>query len=221
MRSARFVLLIGLVLLVGGALAGCLGTSPGEPRAVFTASLAEATIPFTASFDGSLSYAPQGEIVSYIWNFGDGGAGSGPVGSHEYEENGTYAVQLTVIDARGQSGTSSLVVRALNPLPTASFSYAPKSRMGDGYIVGASEWITFDASASADDEEVVAYAWNFGDGTYDQGPTVKHRYQYAGDYNVVVTVTDNDGGETNCVQTIKILGGPPCNADLPGGGTCQ
>jgi PKD repeat protein len=220
MRSARFVLLSGLVLVVGCALSGCLATSPGEPRAIFTASLAEATIPFTASFDGSLSYAPQGDIVSYIWAFGDGGGGSGPVASHEYEENGTYAVELTVIDARGKSGKSSLVVRALNPLPTASFSYAPKSRMDDGYIVGASEWITFDASKSTDDEEIVAYDWNYGDATYDQGPTVKHRYTYAGEYNVVLTVTDNDGGKTNYVETIHILGGPPCNADLPGGGTC-
>jgi len=218
MRTTRFYLLLGLALLVVLAVTGCLGERSGEPKSLFTASMLEEVIPFTASFDGSLSYDPNGKIVSYLWDFGDGAAGNGVQVTHDYKENGTYIVRLTVIDERGVSDSSSITVRALNPPPTAAFSYSPKSKMDDEYIVGASEWITFDASESTDDEEVVSYDWNIGDGETDSGKVVKHRYLWPGTYNVVLTVTDNDGGKTNYGEQIKILGGPPCNADITGGG---
>jgi microbial collagenase len=89
------------------------------------------------------------------------------------------------------------------------------------YIVSCSEWVTFDASSSNDDGEVTAYEWNFGDGQYAVDAVVKHRYIYAGTYNVALVVTDNDGGESTFVQQIQVEGGPPCNADVDNGGTCQ
>jgi len=223
MRSARFYFLLGLILLVVVAITGCLGVKSGEPQALFTASPVEHMIPFTANFDGTLSYDPNGLIVSYLWNFGDGAAGEGPQATHVYKEDGEYTVLLTVIDNQGISGSSSLMVQALNPPPTATFSYSPKSKMEDKYIVGTLEWITFDASESADDGEVIAYNWNFGDGETASGKVVEYRYLYAGTYNIVLIVTDNDGGKTKYVEAISILGGPPCNGDIcpGGGGSCQ
>ena len=217
MRSASFYLLLGLILLVVVAITGCLGVRPDEPQALFTASPVEHMIPFTANFDGTLSYDPDGRIVSYLWNFGDGAAAEGPQATHVYEEDGEYTVLLTVIDNRGISGSSSLMVEALNPPPMAAFSYSPKSKMGDKYIVGTLELITFDASESTDDGEVIAYDWNFGDGETAQDEIVKHHYVYAGTYKVVLTVTDNDGGKTKYVEEISILGEQPCNGVCPGG----
>jgi len=212
MRTTRFYLLLGLALLVVLALTGCQDWN--APRAVFTASMLEKVIPFTASFDGTLSYDSNGKIVSYMWDFGDNAAGSGAQVTHEYTEDGVYTVQLTVIDDQGVSNSSSITVHALNPPPTGAFSYSPKSVMEDEYIVGASEWITFDASESTDDGEIVAYAWNFGDGWKHDGKVVKHRYLWAGTYSVALTVTDNDGGKTTYVHKVEIVGGPPCYADL-------
>jgi len=223
MKTVRFTLLLGLILLVVFSMAGCLLKSPSGPQALFTASPVEHIVPFTANFDGTLSYQPKGQILSYQWNFGDGGAGSGPVIAHTYEEDGIYTARLTVIDEQGISDTSSLTVYALNPPPTATFSYSPKSQMEEEYIVGASEWITFDASESTDDGSIVSYDWNFGDGEYESGKVVKHRYLWPGTYNVVLTATDDNGGKSNFIERVRILGGPPCNADVDGGegGTCQ
>jgi len=226
MKTVRGTLLFGLIVLVVLNLAGCLLKSPTGPQALFTASPVEHVIPFTANFDGTLSYQPQGRAVSYQWNFGDGGAGSGPVIAHTYEKDGIYTARLTVIDEQGLSDSSSLTVYALNPPPTATFSYKPKSWTGEEYIVGASEWIKFDASESVDDGDIVAYDWNFGDKEYGSGCKVEHRYLWAGTYSVVLTVTDDDGGKTNFIERIKIEGGPPCNGDICdddscGGGSCQ
>ena len=214
MRTTRFYLLLGMALLVVLALTGCQDSN--TPRAVFTASMLEKVIPFNASFDGALSYDSNGKIISYIWDFGDNAAGSGAQVTHEYKKNGVYIVKLTVTDNQGISNSSSITVRALNPLPVGSFSYDPKSMMAGEYIVGASEWITFDASESTDDDEIISYAWNFGDGWKHDGIEVKHRYLDKGTYSVALTVTDNDGGKTTYVQAIKIVGGPPCYPDIDG-----
>jgi PKD repeat protein len=221
MKTRRLCLLVGTAFLVAGALGGCLQFEPTAPQALFTASTAEHLIPFTASFDAALSQRTPDEVLTYVWAFGDGSAGSGPLVDHAYSQDGTYEVLLTVYDVHGASSSSRLAIRALNPLPTAAFSYSPKSLMEGDYIVSCSEWVTFDASSSDDDGECTGYEWNFGDGQYALGPVVEHRYLYAGTYNVALVVTDNDGGKTTVVQQIQVLGGPPCNADVDNGGTCQ
>ena len=223
MKPRRLFLVLGVIGLIAVSITGCLQLSSASPQALFTASPAEDVVPFTASFDGTLSYASSGEIVSYLWTFGDGGAEKGPVANHKYTENGAYEVSLTVIDDRGMSASTVMTVTALNPLPTAGFTYSPKSTLEGDYIVGASEWITFDATESCDDGDVVSYNWTFGDGEYGEGKIVEHRYLYPGTYNVVLTVTDNDEGQASYVEKITVLGGPPCNADITDGGegTCQ
>jgi len=225
MRVVRFTLLLGLILLVVFSLAGCLLKSPSAPQALFTASPVEHVIPFTATFDGTLSCDPNRKITTYLWAFGDGSGGSGPVAAHTYEEDGVYVAQLTVFDERGTSSSCSLTVHALNPRPTATFSYTPKSRMVDKYIVGCSEWIKFDAGDSVDDGDIVSYDWDFGDGETGTGEVVKHRYlsppPQGETYTVVLTVTDDDGGTATYSEQLRVLGGPPCYSDIYDGGNCD
>jgi len=187
-----------------------------DPQAMFTASEDEHVIPFTASFDATLSYNPNGEIISYLWTFGDGGSDTGPVVDHIYEQDGVYEVTLTVFDNEGRTASTSMSVKALNPLPTAGFFYSPRSTMDEDLVVSASEWITFDGVQSTDDGEVVSYRWNFGDGNEADGQIVEHRWLWPGTYNVVLTVTDNDGASSTCIEQINVIGGQPCNADITG-----
>jgi len=214
MRTARLCLVSIAVLLVVGILTGCLKVQPSQLQALFTATPTEHVIPFIASFDGTLSYNPTGEIASYLWTFGDGGSATGALVDHTFSENGVYDVRLTVIDEQGLSTARSMTIHALNPLPEPVMSYSPKSNMDGAYIVSASEWITFNGEASTDDEEVTKYEWYFGDGWCAEGPEVKHRYLYAGTYNVVLTVTDNDGGVEMIVEKIDVLGSSPCYPDV-------
>jgi len=223
MKRGKHILCLAAAGLVTVALSGCLNLQSGHPQALFTASSTEHVVPFTASFDATLSYAPSGEIVSYLWSFGDGGAEEGPVADHTYADDGTYTVRLTVIDDKGVSSARTMTVQALNPPPVAGFSYSPKSHKDDVYFVSCSETITFDATdLCTDDGEVVAYEWYFGyrdennEPATAEGATVTHEFLYAGTYSVSLTVTDNDGARTTYIEEVVVEGGAPCYADVTG-----
>jgi PKD repeat protein len=52
-------------------------------------------------FDGTGSYDPNGTIVGYEWEFGDGGTAVGPMPSHTYSSSWIYEVTLCVTDNEG------------------------------------------------------------------------------------------------------------------------
>ena len=49
-----------------------------------------------AWFSGNMSYDPDGFIVSYFWDFGDGEFSNDTTTSHEYSAAGYYLVGLLV-----------------------------------------------------------------------------------------------------------------------------
>jgi len=78
------------------------------PRARFTYQRDWGSM--TARFDASRSEDPDGEVVSYAWDFGDGNAGSGRTVEHTYRAPGDYPVTVTVTDAKGAKHTQGLAI---------------------------------------------------------------------------------------------------------------
>jgi len=64
----------------------------------------------TIVFDASGSYDPDGMIVSYQWDFGDGVTAVGENPTHSYQSPGEYTVTLTVTDNAGMTFSTSQVV---------------------------------------------------------------------------------------------------------------
>jgi PKD repeat protein len=72
------------------------------------------------TFDGSASSDPDGDSLTYNWDFGDGSAGvstTSPTTSHTYTVAGTYTVRLTVSDAVVTS-TASVTSATVASLPS-------------------------------------------------------------------------------------------------------
>ena len=86
------------------------------PIADFGSYPASGIAPLTVNFDGSGSYDPDGEIMSYDWDFGDGTTDMGETVSHTFIDPGVYTVKLTVTD--NLSAVDSVVITVLASEPT-------------------------------------------------------------------------------------------------------
>jgi PKD repeat protein/subtilisin-like proprotein convertase family protein len=118
--------------VLGGGNGSVTGGWCVDIHATNAAPVARAGGPYTAAegspitFDGTGSTDPDNNIVTYAWNFGDGGTGSGAIVQHTYASGGTYTVSLTVTDADGASSSATATATITDVAPTAAFN-APAS----------------------------------------------------------------------------------------------
>jgi hypothetical protein len=71
--------------------------------------------PRTIAFDGSRSTDPDGRVVDFAWDFGDGTVGTGSHPQHSYPRPGSYTVELEVTDDGGATGTTTSVIEVMAP----------------------------------------------------------------------------------------------------------
>lgn len=92
-----------------------VGQAPA-PTADFTFSPANPQPNDDVRFNaGASTPAPGRTIVSYAWDFGDGGTGSGLQATHRYTQPRTYNVTLTVTDDIGRKSVVSKSVDVALP----------------------------------------------------------------------------------------------------------
>jgi PKD repeat protein len=96
-----------------------LGTSNQPPVAVISASPTSGIAPLAVSFGSTGSSDPDGSIVSYGWNFGDGTNATGASANHTYSSAASYTAVLTVTDNQGSTGTASATITVSSNLPSA------------------------------------------------------------------------------------------------------
>jgi PKD repeat protein/KaiC/GvpD/RAD55 family RecA-like ATPase len=157
------------------------------PVAQFTKSASTVDTGTFVQFNASTSYDPDGTLVNYYWDFGDGQTGMGMVASHAFGENGTYSVALTVTDNDGLTDSTHETVVVQGRTPVAQFTKSANA-------VDTGVFVQFDASSSYDpDGTIVGCFWDFGDGKNATGIVASHSYADNGTYTVILMATDNDG----------------------------
>lgn len=93
---------------------------------------------------------------------------------------------------------------------SAPVNQMPVANVGGPYSGTTGQTVQFNGSASSDpDGMVVAYDWNFGDGTSGTGATPTHVYSSAGSYVVTLIVTDDAGATNSQSATTTITVSPP------------
>jgi probable HAF family extracellular repeat protein len=88
---------------------GQSGGTPNQPPVAVATS--DGVAKLTVYFNGSASFDPEGDELSYAWDFGDGSALAADMSpKHRYKKAGTYLVTLTVTDEQGLASTDQLTI---------------------------------------------------------------------------------------------------------------
>lgn len=84
----------------------------------------------------------------------------------------------------------------------------PKADAGMNQTVMKNAVVIFDASSSWDNIAIIAYKWDFGDGSNGTGVTTSHVYTVAGVYTVTLTVTDVSGKVATDAIVVSVVDPP-------------
>ncbi|MDF7808370.1 PKD domain-containing protein [Pontiellaceae bacterium B12219] len=147
------------------------------------------------AFDGSSSYASS-EIVSYVWNFGDGNSAAGVLATNTYTASGDYAAQLIVTDENGLMATNTVDIEVFDVVEAVATA-TPLSGNLPLEVV-------FEATNSTSSGTIISYEWDFGDGNTDSGAVVTHTYNLSGSFTATLTVTDSNGLEDTATVELAV-----------------
>ncbi len=221
LRSFFFLLLILPAFPLSAATtAACVGDCLHVPAIdLSAASLSQGLTRISAQArvldqNGNASSA-RGAVVHGVWTRPNGSTFDqyAVVGNrlrvefrlHTVGEYGEYRFSIVDVNkagygfdtsAGGALETSLALVNPDNNLPTA----APNADITGG---GAPLTVNLSGSSSNDpDGAIVAYHWDFGDGSSADAADAAHTYTTPGIYDAVLTVTDDQGGSAS--QRIEI-----------------
>ncbi|MEA3514581.1 MAG: PKD domain-containing protein [Nanoarchaeota archaeon] len=169
------------------------------PTVVITANPTTGNTPLDVTFTSTVT--DEGEIVSYLWNFGDGYGSTEANTTHTYTTAGIYTATLVVTDDEGATGTAcvEIIVNETsdeNLPPTVVITANPKT--GNAPLN-----VSF-TSTVTDDGEIVSYLWNFGDGSFSGDANTTHVYTKPGTYTAVLTVTDDASQTAQSAVIIRV-----------------
>jgi len=169
---------------------GLEGVNPGLPRdpsevtrssvryEVSACRVRRDGIRLEVTFDASASSDPDGSLVSYSWEFGDGGTATGVRVTHTFDGAGVYEVELTVKDDRDGEASASDDVTVASPA-------------GSGpNIIRGTVWFDRNMDEAMDGDERVLEGFVVfldldADGAYDNGEPLTFTaadgsYEFAG-----------------------------------------
>lgn len=144
--------------------------------------------PITSNFT-DISTSSGGDIVSWLWYFGDGDSSMVQNPSHDYYIPGSYDVTLIVTNVLGCTDILTITDLIQPTYPAASFE-APQDLCTE-------QLATFDNMTTG---VGLNYIWNFGDGNTSTLENPEHAYTDEGVYTVCLTAIDLN----SCVDSICI-----------------
>jgi len=168
---------------------------------------------YPVSFNATASSDPNGTIVSYAWDFGDGTTltTTHPLISYVYQSANKYTTTLTVTDIWGVASpvlTTTVIANSADLWPIANFTVSPR-------VAFAGDSLRFNGTLSYDPDPaggtdiggaIGSYLWLFGDGTYSNAANVtSHVYSTPGNYQAELITTDNSGSVNSTTRRINVL----------------
>jgi PKD repeat protein len=172
--------------------------SPGL-QAELTADPVSGVVPLTVDFDATGSKYPDGEIVGYEWDFGDGSPRRSDIGQVTYKYtkigNFTATVKVRTNDNKQEEAEALISVRQV-PLKSC---FEPSRTTGDAPL-------TVSLNPSCSTGTITDYDWNFGDGDTSTERRPTHTFENPGTYEIILEVSDAQNVVDTSSQFITVTG---------------
>ena len=119
-----------------------VGNGNEPPVAKAAANPTYGMAPLTVNFSSAGTSDPDGDTLTYSWNFGDGSSSTSANPIHQYSANGKYSVVLTVKDPSGATDTASALITVGSTPPKATINTPP-----NGEVVDVNSTVNYSGSA--------------------------------------------------------------------------
>jgi glucose/arabinose dehydrogenase/peptidoglycan/xylan/chitin deacetylase (PgdA/CDA1 family) len=93
--------------------------------------------PLIVNFNSTGTNDPDGDPITYLWNFGNNATSSEPNPIYTYDTNGSYIASLSVSDNQGGVTTKNITITVGNQAPTATITEPPS-----GFLYSPNEVVT-------------------------------------------------------------------------------
>jgi PKD repeat protein len=202
---------------------GMENNAPPEPRLEILNEKSVYMVGDVVEFDGRSSSDPDGDILMYLWDFGDNQTSTIQQPSHNYSSSGQYTVTLTVTDPMGLSQQDTVFLMIGQPPKARIISPSDGEEFFTGQVLTViGEAVDNTGNAIPDDQLVWevrqhhAEHWHpFLDGTAGNNfeiPAAPSPEDFVASTNsyleIILTATDSDGLSTQInliIQPIKLL----------------
>lgn len=149
--------------------------------------------------DASEKTDDAGDIVSRLWDFGDGNTSTATDPVHVYNTPGLYSITLTVTTANAEETIRKAAwVTVGSPAPTVDFE-VDKTNIYEG------ESIIFTDLSITPNEPVTGVLWDFGDGRTSTEARPSHQYTEPGVFTVSLTVSTANASETETKTNLIVV----------------
>jgi len=148
----------------------------------------------STTFTDQSTVGTPGVINTWQWDFGDGGSSTVASPTHTYAADGSYTVTLEVTTADGCMHISTQQA-TVHPTPVSSFTFSDICESSQAVFVNTS---------SVSSGTITGHDWDTGAGTSAQSVLPPQSYPQPGTYDVVLTVTTDQGCTHTSQQQITV-----------------
>ncbi len=130
--------------------------------------------------------------------------GPGALESCQFNEGGIYNVMIDPFDAYSEV-TFKAYYDIRDDADHSMPNELPIAQAGSYYQGFTNNGIILSSTGSVDEDgNIVSYLWDLGDGNTSELANPEHTYTQAGQYNITLTVTDNNGATANATAEVVI-----------------
>jgi len=159
----------------------------------YTTNCSNTPVEFT-----NTSTVSSGSLMGFHWMFGDGGVSAFENPTHLYGMGGTFTVTLIVSTSMGCTDTLQEQVLVFDA-PVIGFT-AP--------VACAGQDVQFTDQTFSATNNLIAWAWNFGDHSTSGQQHPVHEYLTTGDFYVTLWVYASNGCNDSITKTIHVYKPP-------------